>query len=201
MRVVVVAGTRMHGGTVCIGALSDRGESLRLMTGNCGYHPTDCRYRVGEAWDVAVRACPDLQAPHLDDVAVLEARYLGMENELPAFILGRVTPWRGSIHVLFDGLIEFTTNGSGYISESTGLPRSSTGFWFPDHGLIFRAQPRPAYYAGDGFRYLSYVGTAAAVPVIRAGTLVRVSLAKRWRPPDADFSFEYRCYAQLSGWY
>jgi len=188
----------MHRGGVCIGALSNSGEHLRLMTANCDYHSANCPYVVGEAWDVDVRACPDLKAPHLEDVAILNARRLGVENDLQGFILNRITPWRGSIHVLFDGLIDFTGSGSGYVSDSTGLPRSSTGFWLPDRDLVFK-KPRPAYYYE--FRYLSYVGTATAVAVIRAGTLVRASLAKWWRPPEADPSFEYRCYAQLSGWY
>jgi hypothetical protein len=193
----------MHrgGGAVCIGALSDPGAHLRLMTNTCGYHSADCPYQVGQAWEVAVRPCPDLRPPHLEDVAIVKARLLGEEEDLRGFILDRVTPWRGSIQVIFDDLIEFTGNGSGYISESTGVPKSSTGFWFPDRDLTFQAQPRQAYYAHDGFRHLSYVGTAPAIPIIKAGILVRVSLAKWWRQREADPSFEYRCYAQFSGWY
>ena len=46
-------------------------------------------------------------------------------------------------------------------------------------------------------------GGADIVPikVIPAGTLVRVSLARWWRPEDSEPNFEERCYLQLSGWY
>jgi epoxyqueuosine reductase len=38
-------------------------------------------------------------------------------------------------------------------------------------------------------------------PTIPAGTLVRVSLARWWRPDANDTSFPERCFVQLSGWF
>lgn len=201
MRITILARTRMHGSRVCIGGMSDDGRSFRLMTANCDYHDGACPYRVGEVWEMNVQPCPNLEAPHLEDASVLAGTLVGPNPNLREFVLRRSEPWAGGINVIFDGKIRFTASGSGYIAQASGLPSISTGFWVPDKDLHYSAAPRPAYSAhGDG-RYLSYVGTANPLPVIDAGTLIRVSLAKWWRPRDADPSFELRCYAQLSGWF
>jgi Dual OB-containing domain len=201
MKVTILARTRMHGGRVCIGGMSDDGKSFRLMTTTCDYHDSPCPYRVGEVWDMNVGPCANLEAPHLEDVAVLAAVLVGAASNLREFILERTEPWRGGVDCIFDGKIRFTGSGSGYIAQASGLPAISTGFWFPDRDLRFRDGRRPAYSSDGDVRYLSYVGTADPRPVIETGTLVRVSLAKWWRPQDADPSFELRCYAQLSGWF
>ncbi len=59
-----------------------------------------------------------------------------------------------------------------------------------------------SYYhhvAGYEDRRLKYVGAERAIPVIPAGTLIRVSLARWWAPEGSEM--EERCYVQLSGWY
>jgi ATP-dependent DNA helicase RecQ len=200
MIITILARTRMHGGRVCIGGMSDDGRSFRLMTATCDYHGGTCVYQVGEIWEMDLQPCPNLEAPHLEDVAVVAANRIGVRPNLRDFVLQRSEPWAGGINCIFDGRIRFTSGGSGYIAQSSGLPGISTGFWLPDTELRYIAQPRGAYSPqGDG-RYLSYVGTVPPAATIVAGTLVRVSLAKWWRPQDADPSFELRCYAQLSGW-
>lgn len=201
MRITILARTRMNAGRVCIGGMADDGTSFRLMTATCDYHTGACPYQVGEVWEMTVQPCPNLEAPHLEDAAVLNGTRIGASPNLRQFVLQRSQPWTGGINVIFDARIRFTSSGSGYIAQSGGLPSASTGFWVPDRDLHYNAGGRPAYSPqGDG-RYLSYVGTANPTGVIPAGTLVRVSLAKWWRPPDADLSFELRCYAQLSGWF
>jgi hypothetical protein len=201
MKVVIVARTRMNEGKICIGGISEEAESFRLMDDDCNYHMKACPYEVGEIWDMKVKACKHLEAPHLEDVAVIEAKKLGIEKNLWRFIAERTTPWKGSIESIFDGKIRFTGNGSAYISHSGGLPSVSTGFWIPDTDLEFKDEPRVAYFPKRERRYLSYVGTGKPRPVIESGTLVRVSLAKWWKQKDTDSSLELRCYAQLSGWY
>jgi hypothetical protein len=93
-----------------------------------------------------------------------------------------------------------TSNGSGYISKAGGLPNRSTGYWVPDKPLTLEGD-RYTYPAFAGVRRMSYVGFAPTIATIPAGTLVRVSLARWWRPQDADDSLEERCYLQLSGWF
>ena len=43
------------------------------------------------------------------------------------------------------------------------------------------------------------MGFAPKINKIPAGTLIRISLARWWKPDDVDI--EHRCYLQLSGWY
>jgi hypothetical protein len=201
MKVVILARTKMSGLKICFGGMSETGQSLRLMNDRCDYYSNSCPYQVGEIWDMTVKPCERVEAPHLEDTSVLDAKLIGAEADLRAFILERANPWGGGIDSIFDGKIHFTNKGSGYISYSGGLPSASTGFWIPDKDLQFSNDPRPAYSPHDDWRYLSYVGTASPEPTIRKDTLVRVSLAKWWKPPDADSALELRCYAQLSGWY
>lgn len=201
MRIVVLARTRMYGSKVCIGGMSDAGDNFRLMTAECDYHNKDCPYQVGQIWEMTVRPCEKLEPPHLEDVAVVRAELIGNEDVVRAFVVARVGPWKGGIETIFDSKIRFTGSGSGYVSHAGGLPSASTGFWIPNKNLQFTNNPRPAYSpTGDG-RYLSYVGTTEPIQVIPMDALVRVSLAKWWRPPGADSSLELRCYAQLSGWF
>ena len=73
-----------------------------------------------------------------------------------------------------------------------------------ERGILFEAQVMPTFFfpkppEGRRARYnIPYVGCAEAIDLIPAGTLVRVSLARWWRPEGMN---EERCYLQLSGWY
>jgi hypothetical protein len=46
---------------------------------------------------------------------------------------------------------------------------------------------------------IPYVGFAPKTNVIPRGILLRISLARWWKPEDSEIS--ERCYLQLSGWY
>lgn len=201
MRITIVARTKMYGGKICIGGISDSGESFRLMNSVCGYQATTSPFQVGEVWEIGLHKCERLEPPHLEDIAVDDAKRIGATTDLREFLLRRATPWRGGMDKIFDGRIQFTSSGSGYISHAGGLPSASTGFWLPDRDLRFECEPRPFYAADDDRRHLAYVGTAEPKPVIPKDSLVRVSLAKWWKPREADAAFELRCYAQLSGWF
>ena len=198
-QVLIVARTRMYGGRVCIGALSDDGENLRLLSASCGYEASN--YQIGEMWDISFNRC-QTRPPHFEDIAVVSRTRVGIEPDPRAFILARVQPVTGSIVSLFDGFIRFTGTGSGYISENTGIPASATGFWLPNAALHLENVPRGQLYGHQNdYRHLKYVGFQNPIAEIPSGELVRVSLAKWWRPRDADDSLEERCYAQLSGWF
>jgi hypothetical protein len=199
-RALIVARTLMQRG-VCIGALSEAGESLRLLSTDCGYYAADTPFQIGELWDISFERCP-ITPPHVEDIGLIAQTRVGVEPDVIGFILGRVEPCYGSINELFDGHIAFTYNGSGYISQSTGLPQGATGFWVPDSGLEREPSGNGHRYRPEGdYRHLKYVGVATPDTEIPAGQLVRVSLAKWWRPREADMSLEERCYVQLSGWF
>lgn len=198
VRVVVVARTRMGGGRVCIGALSEAGENLRLLNATCGYETS--LLQVGQRWEVTFSRCP-ITAPHSEDVAVIDKALVDAVPDTKAFILKTVNPTKGGIGELFDKKIAFTNSGSGYISPSA-IPAAATGFWILTSALHVEHTPRGVLYGPkNDYRHLKFVGFQEPVLVIPAGTLVRVSLAKWWKPKEANPDFEERCYAQLSGWF
>jgi len=141
--------------------------------------------------------------PHVEDFLVTQRYQFGREPRLAQFLLGRVRPWRGGPEALFDGLIRFTKSRSGYISRQNKIPSCSTGFWLADRPLfLVQDEDKSTYHytrAMLAFR-LTYVGTTPAPAAIFPGTLMRVSLARWWRPDDAP-DMEERCYLQLSGCY
>jgi hypothetical protein len=202
-KVLIVARTRMSGEKVCIGALSEEGESLRLLNAACTSDLAyNSPYKVGEWWRIACELCGSSRPPHVEDVAVSNALKIGDERDLRKYLTTQTKSWQGKIETLFDGKIRFTNNGAGFISEAD-VPRYATGFWLPSSPLNLETNVRgnSGYYPVHDYKHLSYVGTQNAVPQINAGQLVRVSLARWWKPRNADPSLEERCYAQLSGWY
>jgi hypothetical protein len=169
--VVIVARTHMYGGRVCVGALSDAGENLRLMNKDCASdRDRDSPFKVGEEWEITCAPCGPRRPPHVEDAFVSNATKRGNVGSLSDYILKRAAPWKGAIPAYDLHLDHDDRNKAGY---------------YPQHD----------------HRHLSYVGVQDAVDVITAGQLVRVSLARWWRPENADPDFEERCYAQLSGWY
>jgi len=198
MKVLIVARTRISN-RVCVGGLDADNTSLRLYEKGWTYPPASSPYQVGQVWEMTLLARPSLQPPHLEDVAVTTARHLSTVRDLAASLRKRVVPWAGGVTALFEGKLRFTANSRGYI-EAPNLPSRSTGFWTPDRDLTHADIDGKAYYRCGGYE-LSYVGVDQPIPTIPAGTLVRVSLARWWKPRDAAPDFPERCYLQLSGWY
>jgi len=200
MKILVVARTRMKDSRRCIGAISENGKSLRLLSEEGTPHcEAKCPYRVGEWWDIEFTVPAGVEVPHKEDVWVTNKTLLGMCSDVGGYVRDNIEPWVGSISKLFDGLLQFTSHGSAYICERCGVPPQSTGFWIPDESLRLDSQGE-YYLCPDGqiFRRIKYVGDATPEKAIPVGSLVRVSLARWWSPPDAA---ESRCYLQLSGSY
>jgi hypothetical protein len=192
----------MSGTSRCISGIAENGASIRLLPNAGGHWDTSAPFQVGEIWELQYAALASPARPHVEDVVVSQQRRLGIQPALRAHLLGRVTPWQGSTDSLFDGMVGYTASNNGYVAERLGIPSRSIWFWIPDRDLSLRADGRHYDYSdGLGLRGLAYVGEPAPVATISAGSLVRVSLARWWKPPDADPDFEERCYVQLSGWY
>jgi hypothetical protein len=186
----------------CIGGLTVDGESVRLLDASGNNPGTESSYQVGQIWDLIFTRPATLQPPHVEDVLVQRASFIGVQPDLGRHLLTRVRPWRGGIDQLFDGLVQFTWQNNGYISERVGVPASSTGFWVPDRKLVLRSDGKHYdYNGGAGDRGLSYVGESTPAADLPPGSLVRVSLARWWAPENASPGTEQRCYLQLSGWY
>ncbi|HEY0071672.1 MAG TPA: hypothetical protein VGE04_17030 [Chloroflexia bacterium] len=202
MRVLIVARTHMQK-HACIGAMSlDPDRSLRLMQANGAPQPGDTPYEVGDIWQIECSVPAEIRPPHVEDVNVLRAHKVGEEVQVRRFLLERISPWRGPLSHTFEELVRFTYHGHGYINDIMGVPGRSTGFWLADKPLQKVVDKKVYYrYPRDrGACLLPYVGYAPAADLIPANTLVRLSLARWWKPEDAT-DVEARCYLQLSGWY
>ena len=204
MKVLIVAKTRMTG-HVCVGGLViDTGESIRLLRPDGSNQPMDTGYEIGQIWDLDFQPHLETTPPHVEDVHVYKRLPLSQVSDLQHYLLQQVNPWQGSPDHLFDGLLQNTTNGSGYISRRIGIPGCSTGFWIPDRSLrmVSGGDNRIFYWysRAHGVRRLRYVGLAPAISEIPIGTLARVSLA-RWWQPETNPDVEHRCYLQISGWF
>lgn len=202
MKVLIVGRTKMGGTSRCIGGITEQGESVRLLPSIHGHWQAGDPMEVGQIWAADLTRSGPQVAPHVEDVVATNCRYVSAQPNLRAHLLERVSTWRGGVDRLFDGKLGFTANGNGYVCHRLGIPTCSTGFWVPDSDLILRADGKHyEYHDGAHHRGLAFTGEIGAVPLIPAGTLVRISLARWWRPADADPDFEERCYLQLSGWY
>lgn len=206
MNVLIVSKTRMHRGTVCVGGLllSAPLTSVRLLEANGTYPPANTSYQIGQVWDIQYTPSANLVPPHTENIKVIQKILTQPNSQILPFLLKNVAIWRGGPDTLFDGKFGVTGAGKGYVAHSIGLPAMSTGYWIPDQPLTLTNLQKPEYlYQGltSGPSLLPYVGLATPIDPIPAGTLVRVSLAKWWRPRGATPDAEERCYFQLSGWY
>ena len=203
MKVLIVAKTRMGGGA-CIGAITEEGESVRLIPFNADPHDGANReYEVGDVWEVSSIPATSLIPPHNENVVVYEKRHLLTTSELEGAIELLMPPKIGGPTVLYEGLLQSTESGALYIANQSGVPPYSTTFWRPDQPLIRDTagkRVRYRYPTETGGHTLTFVGFQEPLEVIPAGTLLRVSLAHWWRPEDTPDAEEC-CYAQLSGWF
>ncbi len=203
MKVLIVAKTRMGGGA-CIGAISEEGESVRLIPFNQDPHDGANReYEVGDVWEISSTPERSLVPPHNENIVVYEKRHLLITRELEGAIELLMPPKVGGPTVLYEGLLQLTRSGALYIGKKSGVPPYSTTFWRPDQPLIRETvgkRVRYRYFIKTGSCTLTFVGFQEPLEVIPAGTLLRISLANWWRP-EATPKVEECCYAQLSGWF
>ncbi len=202
MRILILSKTRM-GFSACVGGVViDSGRYVRLLTTGSNYQPGNTPLEVGALWNIDFTPCTGVTPPHIEDVIVNSQQYIETQNNLPNYIRNSgVTVWEGSPSTMFEGLLGWTGNGSGYIGDPRNVPNNSVGFWSPNQSLALEG----GYYhypASNPFapsRRLHYKGYPVPASTIAAGTLIRVSLAKWWSPNEEEI--EKRCYLQLSGCY
>ena len=202
MKVLIVAKTRMGGGA-CIGAITENGESVRLIPFNEDPHDGANReYEVGDVWEISSKPAASLIPPHNENIVVYEKRHLLNTGELEGAVELLIPPKVGDPTVLYEGLLQSTESGALYIAKQSGVPTYSTTFWRPDQPLIRDTEGKRVRYrypTENGGHTLTFVGFQEPLEVIPADTLLRVSLAHWWRPKDTPDAEEC-CYAQLSGW-
>lgn len=212
MEVIIVSKTHMSN-AACVGGLATNGRYVRLLDENGHNQPIDTDFDIRQVWSIEYNERQNT-APHIEDVLITSKTLKGtLKSELTMLqMIQRFNApiWRGSPDVLFDGLLNWTNNGSGYINEEGGISQHSVGFWISNQPLrrnILRGQrddgiewesTRYNYPNINGWRNLPYVGFEGAIEIIPAGTLLRVSLARWW---NRNGQTEDRCSLQLSGWY
>lgn len=202
MDVIIVSKTHMSS-AACVGGVLANGRFVRLLDSDGYNQDSDTDLEVGDVYTITFSERTEKTPPHVEDILVhtMEHKFSFSSIEKMVEYLTdqlKVKIWRGSTEVLFDGNLEWTSGGSGYISESGEIPKNSVGFWIPDRDLNRKDYNEKVRYSYPiRWRNISYVGYQNPVDKIPAGTLVRVSLA-RWWSPNED---EERCYLQLSGWY
>ena len=206
MRVLIVAKTRMGGGA-CIGGITETGKSVRLIPFNADPHDGANReYEVGDIWKIMGEPETELTPPHNENFVVYEKQLLHRAKDpkdLVSAIELLMPPKTGPPQELYEGLLKDTGSGPLYVPAGDDVPPYSTTFWRSDQLLIRDTEGiriRYRYPTQNGGYTLTFVGFQEPVETIPAGTLLRVSLAHRWRPKDEPDA-EERHYAQLSGWF
>ena len=173
---------------------------VRLLNPGNWDQYADTEFSVGDVWDIDFAKRPDITPPHVEDVIINSKRRIRrLDNILEYLLNSGITIFRGSPDNLFNGTLSWTNNGAGYLERSSNMPSNSVGFWIADEDLTLLEDDKHYDYPGFNTRRLPYVGFAPKIKVIPKGTLMRISLARWWKPEDSDT--QERCYLQLSGWY
>ncbi|MDE0299760.1 MAG: RecQ family ATP-dependent DNA helicase [Candidatus Poribacteria bacterium] len=203
MKVLIVAKTRMGSGA-CIGAITEDGKSVRLIPYGADPHDGANReYEIGDVWEICAKPASQLAPPHTEDIVVYNKNRLREAKDLIGSIERFMPSMHGSPFGLYEGLLQTTGDGALYVTEKSGIPLYSTTFWRPDVSLERNTEGRRIHYCyptKNGGCTFAYVGFEdRPLEVIPKDTLLRISLARPWRPKDRP-NDELRCHAQISGW-
>ena len=206
MRVLIVAKTRMGSGA-CIGAITEKGESVRLIPFNADPHDGANReYEVGDIWEISAEPETSLIPPHNENIVVHQKQRLHTTKDpkdLVSAIELLMPPKTGHPRELYEGLLQNTEGGRLHIAKQDGIPPYSTTFWRTDQPLTLDTEKqklRYRYFTENGGCTFTFGGFQEPLKTIPADTLLRVSLAHWWRPEGIP-EVEERCYAQISGWF
>ena len=206
MRVLIVAKTRMGSGA-CIGAITEKGESVRLIPYNADPHDGANReYEVGDIWEISADPETSLIPPHNENIVVYKKQRLHTTKDTKDLVTAielLMPPKVGHPRELYEGLLRNTENGRLHVAKRSGIPFYSTTFWRTDQPLTLDTEKqrlRYRYPTENGGCTFTFAGFQEPIKTIPAGMLLRVSLAHWWRPEDRP-EVEERCYAQISGWF
>ncbi len=112
MKVLIVAKTR-RGGGACVGAITEKGQSVRLMAADAATNQrAGLEYEVGEVWEVEATPDPHLVPPHVENVIVHGAQRLKRSDHLERAIHRYMPPVRGGPEKLFEGRLQRLPGGT-----------------------------------------------------------------------------------------
>lgn len=204
MEILITSKTH-KGKAACVGGMIICNNTfVRLLSPGNWDQYADTDFDIGDIWDVKFTNRENITPPHIEDTIIYSKNYLRKVENISDFISNSgVEIFRGSPNRIFNGLLNWTRSGGGYIGDRDNLPNNSVGFWISDRDLKLEADDKHYHYNPINtfaqIKRFPYVGFEPTVEVIPSGTLMRVSLARWWKPEDSEMS--ERCYLQLSGWY
>ena len=202
MEILITSKTH-KGKAACVGGLIINNNRLvRLLNPGNWDQYADTNFTIGDIWNINFIEREDVEPPHIEDIVIQSRAYIRRVENFTAFISNcGITIYRGSPNNIFHGLLGWTGSGSGYIGNRDYLPDNSAGFWISDKDLILKDKHYhyPSINRFSREKRFPYVGFENPVGIIPAGTIVRISLARWWKPEDSEMG--ERCYIQLSGWY
>ena len=177
-------------------------RNVRLLTSNGGNQARDALFHVGQIWRISYAQKTNLVSPHSEDVMVqsshLSATLSGVE--IKSFISKNCNVITGSLSNLFGGSVHSPLHAASYI-DATSVPNHSVCFWKSNVNLIYKNLfDKDKYHYADAKHdtYFTYVGVESVIGIIPQGSIVRMSLARWWSPPNSESK---ACYLQLSGWF
>jgi len=201
MEVLILSKTKYGTTQVCVGGICvSNKQFIRLLNQGGYYQPADTQFNIGDIWDITFTINPNRKEPHNEDVTIHTYKFARKIYQLETYIKNMGVPiWENNVANIFESKILWQRNGKGYFSENIkNYPSHSVGFWISDVDLRYSN----GFYICENngvSRQIVYKGNQTALQVIPRGRLIRLSLAKWWKPEDSDI--EARCYLQLSGWY
>ena len=204
MEILITSKTH-KGKAACVGGLIiNNNHIVRLLNPGNWDQYADTDFDIGDIWDINFQNRENIEPPHIEDVIIQSKKYIRKIENISEFIINcGVTIYHGSPSRIFNGLVGWTGKGNGYIGSRENLPLNSVGFWISDKELKLDDDDKHYLYTSDNpfvrAKSFPYVGFEQKINVIPAGTLMRLSLARWWKPEDSDIN--ERCYLQLSGWY
>lgn len=201
MEVLILSKTKYGSAQYCIGGINIKNkEFVRLLQPNGYYQPISTPLNIGDIWDITYTKSTHIHEPHNEDVFVNNSIFIKKIYKLETYIKDLGVPiWKGSVTNIYDQKVLWTYGGKGYLSANVkNYPIHSVGFWISDVDLIFNG--REYVYSNNNInKQVVYKGSQDSLSKIPKGKLIRISLAKWWKPENSNI--ENRCYLQLSGWY
>lgn len=204
MEILITSKTH-KGNAACVGGMIiSNNRFVRLLNPDNWDQYADTDFDIGDIWDIDFTKRKDVEPPHIEDIIISSKKFLHKVDNFSNFIKNcGIQIFRGSPNNIFNGLLGWTSSGSGYIGNRNNLPQNSVGFWISDKDLTLDYDEKhyiyPSANAFSRAKRFPYVGFEPKSQIIPSGTLVRISLARWWKPEDTDM--DERCYLQLSGWY
>ena len=163
MKVLIVAKTRMGGGA-CIGAITEQGESVRLVPFDADPHDgANLEYNVGNIWEISSEPATSLIPPHNENIVVYEKEHLLSVRELVSAIELLMPSRSGGQTRFMEGCCK--TPGENRFSSPSGAVFHLTAQRFGDQ---IRRSPAIRREGGCGIVIpLKMVGARSPLPVFK----------------------------------